>query len=267
MRDDLLLEVLHEAATAVRVALDALVDWGDAGTRAGQYLSDLAADEAVLSVLDRAGLGAMSEESGLHHGEREVVVVVDPVDGSTNASRGLPWFATSLCAVDRDGPRAALVVDQAGGARFEAVRGGGARVDGKALRPSGAVTLDESIVGLSGYPPWWFGWKQFRALGAVALDLCAVAGGRLDAYVDCSPSAHGAWDYLGGLLICQEAGAVVADAWDRPLVTLDHLDRRTPIAAATPELLAAALHERRRFAEHPHWAAERPVASFPEGAG
>lgn len=267
MRDDLLLEVLHDAAAAARAALDALVDWGDAGTRAGQYLSDLAADDAVLGVLDRAGVGAMSEESGLHHGEREVVVVVDPVDGSTNASRGLPWFATSLCAVDGDGPRAALVVDHASGACFEAVRGGGARVDGRLLQPSGATTLEESIVGLSGYPPWWFGWKQFRALGAVALDLCAVAGGRLDAYVDCSPSAHGAWDYLGGLLICQEAGAVVADAWDRPLVTLDHQARRTPVAAATPELLALALLERQRFAEHPHWAAERPTAPVTEGTG
>jgi fructose-1,6-bisphosphatase/inositol monophosphatase family enzyme len=256
MRDDLLLEVLHDTATAVRVALDGLADWGDAGTRAGQYLSDLAADEAALLVLDRAGLGAMSEETGLHDGDRDVVVVIDPVDGSTNASRDLPWYATSLCAVDGDGARAALVVDQAGGARFEAVRGGGARVDGRPLRPTACTELQTALVGLSGYPPWWFGWKQFRALGAAALDLCAVAGGRLDAYVDCSPSAHGAWDYLGGMLICQEAGAAVVDAWDRPLVTLDHTARRTPVAAATPALLEAAVTERRRFADHPMWAAE-----------
>jgi fructose-1,6-bisphosphatase/inositol monophosphatase family enzyme len=259
MRDDLLLEVLHDTATAVRTALDALADWGDAGTRAGQYLSDVAADEAALGVLQRAGLGAMSEESGLHDGDRDIVVVLDPVDGSTNASRDLPWYATSLCAVDGDGARAALVVDQAGGARFEARRGGGALVDGRPLQPSGATELGESIVGLSGYPPWYFGWKQFRALGAVALDLCAVAGGRLDAYVDCSPSAHGAWDYLGGMLICQEAGASIDDAWSRPLVTVDHRARRTPVAAATPALLDAALAERRRFAEHPLWAAERPA--------
>lgn len=259
MRDDLLLEVLHDAATAVRTALDGLADWGDAGTRTGQYLSDVAADEAALGVLQRAGLGAMSEETDLHDGDRPVVVVLDPVDGSTNASRDLPWYATSLCAVDREGARAALVVDQAGGARFEALRGAGARVDGAPLQPSDATELGESIVGLSGYPPWYFGWKQFRALGAVALDLCAVAGGRLDAYVDCSPSAHGAWDYLGGMLICQEAGACVDDAWGRPLVTLDHRARRTPVAAATPTLLAAALAERRRFAEHPLWATERPA--------
>jgi myo-inositol-1(or 4)-monophosphatase len=267
MRDDLLLEVLHDTASAVRAALDGLADWGDAGTRAGQYLSDLAADEAALLVLDRAGLGAMSEESGLHAGDRPVVVVIDPLDGSTNASRELPWYATSLCAVDGDGARAALVVDQANGARFEAVRGGGARVDGRALRPSGATDLASSIVGLSGMPPWYFGWKQFRALGAVALDLCAVAGGRLDAYVDCSVGAHGAWDYLGAMLICQEAGACVDDAWGRSLVTVEHTARRTPVAAATPQLQATVLAARRRFVEHELWAGEAAALDLTRDAG
>lgn len=260
MDDGSLLAVLHDAATAVRTALDGLGDWGPAGTVPGQYLSDLAADEAALTVLDRAHLGAMSEESGLHDGDRAVVVVVDPVDGSTNASRGLPWYATSLCAVDADGPRAAVVVDQASGLRFEATRGGGARVDGRPLVPSGCRTMDQAIVGLSGYPPSRFGWKQFRALGALALDLCAVAGGRLDAYVDCDPHAHGSWDYLGGLLICQEAGAMIVDAWDRDLVTLDHSARRTPVAAATPDLLAAAVAARRGFVAHDAWSSERALA-------
>jgi myo-inositol-1(or 4)-monophosphatase len=257
--DDALLGALHEAASAVRVALDGLPDWGSAGTRPGQYRSDLAADAAALAVLERAGLGAMSEESGVHAGDRDVIVVLDPVDGSTNASRGLPWYATSLCAVDRDGPRAAVVVDQASGVRFEAIRGGGARVDGVALTPSPCTEMTSAIVGLSGYPPRWFGWKQYRALGALALDLCAVAGGRLDAYVDCSPSAHGSWDYLGGLLVCQEAGALVVDAFDRDLVTLDHAVRRTPVAAATPALLDQAVAARRSFVDAEPWASERPL--------
>jgi len=257
--DESLMAALHDAATAVRAALDGLADWGDAGTRAGQYKSDLAADEAVLAILGAAGLGVMSEESGVHHGDRDVVVVVDPVDGSTNASRSLPWFATSLCAVDRDGARAAVVVDQAHGLRFEAIRGGGARVDGQPLVPSGCTDMGQAVVGLSGYPPRWFGWKQFRALGAIALDLCAVAGGRLDAYVDCSPSAHGAWDYLGGMLVCREAGVGVVDAFDRPLVTTDHAARRTPIAAATPELLEQAVAARRGFVDREPWAGERAL--------
>src|SRR5437868_3586993 len=111
MDDDALLAALDDAAAAVAAALAGLGDWGLAGTRAGQYKSDLAADAAAVDVLTRNGLGVLSEESGRHHRERELTVVVDPLDGSTNASRGIPWFATSLCAVDAEGPRAALVVN------------------------------------------------------------------------------------------------------------------------------------------------------------
>ena len=124
MRDETLLEVLHAVADAVATALGSLDDWGPAGTRPGQYRSDVVADAAALEVIERAGLGVLSEESGLAHGDRDIVVVLDPLDGSTNASRGVPWYATSACAVDGDGPRAAVVVNQASGVTFEAVRGG-----------------------------------------------------------------------------------------------------------------------------------------------
>lgn len=250
MHDDELLAVLRDAAGAVRRALDDLDDWGLAGTRKGQYRSDLAADDACLAVLDDAGLGWLSEESGVEHPDRAVTVVVDPVDGSTNASRGIPWYATSLCAVDADGPRVALVVNQANGRRYEAVRGAGATADGRPIRPSGATELGRSIVGLSGYPNQYLGWKQYRALGAAALDLCAVADGVLDGYVDCSPSAHGAWDYAGGLLVCREAGIEVIDAFDRVLLDpadLTHAVRRTPVAGATPELTDQLVDARRRL--------------------
>jgi myo-inositol-1(or 4)-monophosphatase len=252
-------QALHDAATAVRAALDGLGDWSGVDATPGQYKSDLAADAAAVAVLEAAGLGVMSEESGLHHDDREVVVVLDPVDGSTNAHRHIPWYATSLCAVDRDGARMALVVDQASGTRFEALRGGGARADGTPLTPSGCTDLSQAIVGLSGHPPAPLGWDQFRALGAIALDLCAVAGGRLDAYVDCSPNAHGPWDYLGGMLVCQEAGVPVVDAYDRELVTIDHRARRTPLAAATPALLEPLVPLRRRFADDEPWATERDL--------
>ncbi len=241
MDDDGLLEVLHAAASAVADALHELTDWGLAGTRHGQYRSDLAADAAALSVLDAAGLGVMSEESGTHRPDRPVVVVIDPVDGSTNASRGIPWFATSLCAVDRNGPRAAVVVNQASGVRFEAVRGGGARRDGAAIHPSGCTRLDQAIIGFSGYPPRYLGWSQYRGLGAAALDLCAVAEGVLDGYAVVGGSRLGSWDYLGGMLVCSEAGAMVEESQGRELVTLDHDERRTPVAASTVTLLESLL--------------------------
>ncbi len=239
MNEESLLGVLHDVASAVAVALAGLADWGLADTIPGQYRSDLAADRAALEVLDRAGLGVLSEESGLTDGDRDVIVVLDPVDGSTNAARGIPWYATSACAVDAEGPLAAVVVNQASGVRFEAVRGGGARRDGEPLHPSGCSELSEAIVGFSGYPPAYLGWSQYRGLGAAALDLCAVADGVLDAYAVVGGSQLGVWDYLGGLLVCGEAGAVVEDAAGRGLVVLEHSARRGPVAAATPALLGA----------------------------
>ncbi|MCB1005503.1 MAG: hypothetical protein KDB35_15070, partial [Acidimicrobiales bacterium] len=193
----------------------------------------------------------LSEESGRTGPDDGVVVVVDPVDGSTNASRQLPWYATSLCAVDADGPRASLVRNLVTGRTYEAVRGGGAVVDGASAAPTACTNLGEAIVGLSGLPPRHLGWRQFRAMGAVALDLCAVADGTLDGFVDCSPDAHGVWDYLGALLVCREAGVPVVDAMGRELVVLDHRARRTPVAAATAPLLDELVVARRSFGGRP----------------
>ncbi|EQD30197.1 Inositol monophosphatase, partial [mine drainage metagenome] len=155
------------------------------------------ADRAAVEVLTGAGFSVMSEESGLTEVDSSTfLAVVDPVDGSTNASRGLPWFATSICVLDDEGPLAALVVNQATGRRYEATRGGGATCDGRAIGPTSCRELGRAVIALSGYPSRYLGWKQYRALGAVALDLCAVADGTLDGYLDCGRNAHGGWDYL-----------------------------------------------------------------------
>ena len=243
MTNDDLLELLDDAASAVHGAVTLLADWGLAGTRAGQYKCDLAADDAVLEILSKAPVGVLSEESGLAHADRDIVVVVDPIDGSTNAAAGLPWFATSLCAVDGDGPLAAVVVNQATGTRFRAIRGAGATIDGQPTKPLKVTELSDAFVGLSGLPDHWLGWRQYRALGASALDICAVAAGVLDAFIDCTPSpAHGPWDYLGAMLVCQEAGAVVTDRYGEDLVVLEHTARRTPIAASSEALLQQCIN-------------------------
>ncbi len=237
--------LLVETAEAVATALRDVTDRGPSGRRTGQYALDVVADDAALAVLHRAGVGVLSEESGLTRPGSGEVVIIDPVDGSTNASRGVPWYATSLCLVDADGPAAALVVNQASGVRYWAERGDGAWCDGARLAPSGCTQLDQAIVGLNGLPPAHLGYAQSRVFGAVALDLCQVAAGVLDAYVDCIVDAHGVWDFAGGTLICLEAGAVVVDLWDRDLFTLTHESRRTPIAAATTSLLQPLIAARR----------------------
>ena len=239
------LGLLHDVADAVAVAMRTVTDWGPSGERDGQYALDLTADEAALAILARAGVGVLSEESGYDPGASGEVVVIDPIDGSTNASRGIPWFATSLCLVDADGPAVAVVVNQASGVRYSAERGGGAWCGERRLQPSRCTTLSDAIVVISAVPPLDVGWAQFRAFGACALDLCALADGVVDGYVDFGSEQHGVWDYLGAWLICHEAGISVVDAFDREMVHMDHAARRTPVAAATPVLAADLLAARR----------------------
>ena len=234
--DARLLEVLDEAVVAVRAALDDLEDWGPTGTRPGQYRLDVAADDAALPILHGAGLAVRSEESGLSgDGPSGLLAVIDPVDGSTNAHRGVPFYSTSICVLDDEGPRVGLVVNQAIGTRYAAARGGGAERDGRAIAPSGCTDLGGAIVGISGFPGHYPGWAQFRALGAASLECCAVAEGVLDAYLTVGRSTLYGWDYLAGLLICQEVGVTAAEREDRDLVVRDDASRR-PIVAATTRL-------------------------------
>ena len=236
------------AADAVAQVLAVNNDWGASGLRDGQYAVDLEADAVCLEVLYGAGYRVLSEESGITappNSASAALVVVDPLDGSTNASRGVPWYASALCLVDDDGPAAGVVVNHATRERFVGVRGGGAERDGRLIKPSSATDLGRALIGVSGLPPRNIGWMQFRALGASAPDICAVACGVTDAWCDMVDDGHGVWDYLASVLILDEAGGVSAEVFGRELCTLDHAARRSPVVAATPELLDAVLRHRR----------------------
>jgi myo-inositol-1(or 4)-monophosphatase len=248
--------VLHLFGTvcdAVTELLAATTDWGVSGHRDGQYRVDLVADDLCVTPLLAAGYSVLSEESGLQHPASGLsslgVVIVDPLDGSTNASLGLPWCATSLCLVRADSgeplPQVAMVANLRTGQRYQAVRGRGASLDGRPITVGPPTDLADAIVAVSGLPDRPYGWRQFRAMGASALDICAVASGTFDGFVDMSVDAHGVWDYAAAALVVGEAGGVVVDAFARDLYVLDDDQRRTPVAATDPSLLAALLERRR----------------------
>src|SRR5271155_1869631 len=136
---DELLSVLHAATDAIIEALSHQEDWSLTGMGNNQYHHDTVADAAAIAVLDAAGLAIFSEESGLHNPDRPVMVVIDPVDGSTNASRGLPWWAGGFCPLAPSGHLGVGVPAPPLGERFEAVRGKGASRNGKTIAPSAAV--------------------------------------------------------------------------------------------------------------------------------
>src|SRR5215203_772831 len=112
-----------------REAVSVNRDWAESGLRPGQYNVDVEVDALCVEPLLRAGFDVLSEESGLQRTEvarTGGIVVVDPLDGSTNATLGLPWFATSLCLVVEGTPAVAMVSNLATGESFQAVVGQGA---------------------------------------------------------------------------------------------------------------------------------------------
>ncbi|MGH3872855.1 MAG: inositol monophosphatase family protein [Pseudonocardiaceae bacterium] len=184
------------------------------------------------------------EEGGTSPPAADLCWVVDPIDGTVNYLYGLPWYAVSV-AVQRDGRSLAAAVGQpADGRVWSAARGCGADCNGVTLRVSATTQLELSLIGtgfsylsrrrarqaamVAGMLPRI---RDVRRAGAAALDLCSVASGWLDGFVE-----HGLrrWDWAAGALIAAEAGAVVR----LPTRESDVLLAATPgIAAALTELV------------------------------
>ncbi len=236
MRDDPL-GPLEDCAREIGEVVTSHQGRGYSGLRESQYHLDIAADEVARRVLGGAGYRVMSEESGMS-GSGEYTVVVDPVDGSTNCDRGIPFYATSLALVRAGELVGGLVVNLATGTTYRAELGSGATRDGVPISTSGRTRLEGALMSFSGYPVRRIGWSQMRALGAASLEICLVADGSLDVYAVAQGSTLHPWDYLAGLAIARESGAGVMDYRGEELVTVESVPRR-PAVAATDELLAA----------------------------
>lgn len=239
VQSDDLLELFADTAYAVRRALAPMgaEERRGRGNRSDQYALDLVADAAALEVLHDAPVAIVSEESGCSGDpDAAITVVIDPVDGSTNCSIGLPYWAISLCAVDADGPFVGLVTNQVTESSTHAVRGKGVWRDGEPVRVANRGGLADAIVAISGMPAQPLDWNQFRALGSIALSLCDLAAGHLDGYLDAVGDV-GPWDYLAGMLAVQEAGGCIVDATGRDLAITDPGARRQVLAASNQGLL------------------------------
>jgi fructose-1,6-bisphosphatase/inositol monophosphatase family enzyme len=216
-------------------------DWSLSGARETQYSVDVAIDQVCLELLHDAGLAVLSEETGLTRpvgrADHSSIVVVDPLDGSTNASLGLPWCATALCLVTAGVPVVATVSNLRTGTRYQAVHGRGATQDGRPIEVSECPDLARAIIAVNARPPSGFAPAQYRSMGATALDIASVAAGGFDGSIDFDHDKVGVWDYLASLLILREAGGVAADALGRELVTLEPDARRRPVSAGSQALL------------------------------
>jgi myo-inositol-1(or 4)-monophosphatase len=217
-------------------------DWSATGQLRGQHFGDVVADEAGLQHLVDAGVNVFSEESGLLDQGSTVTAVLDPIDGSTNAAREIPYWTSAICLLQRGEPVAAVVRLSGSAGVFAAIRGQGATFNGRKIVSSSTNLLKKSVVFVNGYPRHYLGWAQMRALGSAALEISLLAKGSGDAFIDCSDGLA-VWDYLAAALILVEAGGVVDVQNDDLLApTLDR-GRRKVVAACNLQILNALMSE------------------------
>jgi myo-inositol-1(or 4)-monophosphatase len=213
-------------------------------------LIDRRAEDIVLEELAAVGLPArvVTEELGeavLPAGPGDgTVIVVDPIDGSLNATRGLPCFSTSLALAE--GPAMGdvtlgVVRDHVSGEEWLAERGAGAFLDGEpiAAAPAAGDGIMEVVLLEGAYPRRLAPAAEaldgrvgrVRVLGSLALSLCHAAAGRADGMAGLVPGR--AVDVAAAQLVAREAGLVVGmpGEADLPLAPLD-VTTGIPIAAA-----------------------------------
>jgi myo-inositol-1(or 4)-monophosphatase len=264
------LEFCRRAADAARDAVHAYGSTAERAVETGRgeggdtaYVIDRAAEDAVFAEIEALGVPvlAVSEERGEIAVGTEtastegdpVRIVIDPVDGSLNAKRGLPFACVSIAIASgpRMGdvevgwvaeldPRLTASDEPRPGRDWWAVKGEGAFRDGEAL-PSlqpgalevlGLETARPELVAASASAIESVGARRIRALGSVAMTLCLVAAGQLDAMVSLRPIRS--VDAAAAQLLVTEAGGAVSFPADDQL----SLEMRSRVLAARdPDLL------------------------------
>jgi myo-inositol-1(or 4)-monophosphatase len=220
---------------------------------------DGAVEDAVFAELEALGVGlcAISEERGLVEisGGGPVRVVIDPIDGSLNAKRRLPFYSLSIAVAsgeDMASVEFGYVTNFPTGEEWWAARGEGAYLDGERLEAAEPDTALE-ILGVESAHPWLVAAgaeslaetqaHRLRMIGSIALSLCFVAAARFDGMV-CLRASRSV-DAAAGQLIVREAGGAVAfpDAGGAdPLGAGLGLDMRSRVVAgATQPILDGLL--------------------------
>jgi myo-inositol-1(or 4)-monophosphatase len=254
------LAVCRQAGAAVARVLDELPSRAEREPEVGSGMGgdettaiDQAAEDAVVGVLERldSPFTLVSEELGerAFGGGGDLHVVLDPIDGSLNAKRGIPLFALSIAIAE--GPAMGDVFcgylhDFGTGEEWTAVRGEGARLNGARLRGPGPKDRVEVLVMEATRtdllaekvgPMADFAYRT-RVFGSLALSLCHLAAGRVDAVCSLKPARS--VDIAAAQLLVRERGLAIDLPEDAPFdeARLDVEARSLLVAAGTPALCA-----------------------------
>lgn len=185
---------------------------------------DKKAEKIIVSGLKKVfpEAGFITEEGTVEQEQTPWKWIVDPLDGTTNFVHGVPVFSVSIALAHENRIMLGVVYEVNLSECFYAYRGGGAFCNETPIRVSGATSLRESLIA-TGFP-YHEGGKidrylkllrylllnshGLRRLGSAAVDLCYVASGRVEAYMEYNLQSY---DVAAGTLILEEAGGKVTD--------------------------------------------------------
>jgi myo-inositol-1(or 4)-monophosphatase len=211
---------------------------------------DRDAEAVIIEALHKAfpDHGIRGEEHGQSYPEGEFNWIIDPLDGTLNYLQGIPHFCISIAAMKGNRVEHGVIVDPTRNEEFVASRGSGAQLNGKRIRVTRTVKVENAVLS-TGIPPGSIASeldaymrilsrftgeaKAVRRLGSAALDLAYVAAGRFDGFFE--PGLK-PWDIAAGVLLVREAGGFVGD-----FAGGDKFFESGDIVAANPKLFKALI--------------------------
>jgi myo-inositol-1(or 4)-monophosphatase len=259
------METLKECAQKMRTAALKYYGLPEAaegfGVGAGGDTSkriDLAAEKALIDCLSTHGVSCtlVSEEAGtkkLGSEPSEFYVITDPVDGTTNAVHGVPFSANVIAVSSSPWLRdieEAIVTDIIHNVNYTAQKNRGAFKNGKQIKTSETTDIEEALIGVdlntfqienvvTKLEGLFRRGKHFRHFGANALDLCYVADGSTDAFIDIREKLR-VTDMAASYLILREAGGIIVSPEGKELdAPLEATQRLSFIAAANNRIYEA----------------------------
>ncbi len=239
---------LLEKIPQIAGSADASVSIGRGASGDQTFLIDETAERIIIGALEKtadegAGFTLISEECGIkeYGAKSNVLILVDPIDGSNNAKRGVPYYAVSIAVLN--GKRledllAGYVLDLSSGKEYWAIKGEGAWCNGKRIECRGSDRL-EMVAFEASVPakdidtilPALRSARKVRCLGAIALDLAIMANNAIDLLLVATPSRS--FDFAAGMLILKEAGGIITGMDGSDISGINAgLERTVPLIAA-----------------------------------
>jgi len=250
--------LLLKATEKVQLTVQAEVGPGNRGQVVGvgasgdkTIVADKKAEGVLIGALAKVeGVRVLSEEAGqVGDSKGKLLAIIDPIDGSSNFERGIPFYCTSVAIADGSSHRDiffGIVRNLVSGEVYTATRGKGAKKNGRKIRTSKTTELSKAVAGidvsratqgtLKGLLPLMGRINRQVHFGANALELCLMAEGKTDTFVDVRGRMR-AVDFAAAQLIASEAGGVVSSPEGDDLqFSMDLESRFSFVASSNKEL-------------------------------